>query len=97
MVVSACYSGSFIDPVKDTITLIIAATRHDRRSFGCADENYFTYFGRAFSKESLPQSRLFQDAFRRAEKLIKQWEAKEITKSDEEKKPMMKITQSRKW
>jgi hypothetical protein len=86
VVVSACYGGGFIDPVKDDTTLIITAARHDRRSFGCADENDFTYFGRAFFKESLPKSRSFQDAFRSAEKLIKQWEAKEIAKSDEPKK-----------
>lgn len=86
VVVSACYSGGFIDPIKDGTTLIITAARHDRRSFGCADENDFTYFGRAFFKESLPQSRSFQDAFRRAEKLIKQWEGREIAKSDEPKK-----------
>jgi hypothetical protein len=85
VVVSACYGGGFIDPVKDDTTLVITAARHDRRSFGCADENDFTYFGRAFFKESLPKSRSFQDAFRSAEKLIKQWEAKEIAKSDEPK------------
>lgn len=78
VVVSACYSGGFIDPLKDDGTLIIAAARHDRRSFGCADENDFTHFGRAFFKEALPNSRSFGEAFQKASVLVKEWEAKEF-------------------
>lgn len=77
IVVSACYAGGFIDPLKDENTLVIAAARHDRTSFGCADENEFTYFGRAFFKESLPQASSFQDAFRRAEVVVKEMELRE--------------------
>lgn len=77
VVVSACYSGGFIDPVKNDSTLVITAARHDRQSFGCADENDFTYFGRAFFKEALPQSRSFQEAFRRAEALVGDWERRD--------------------
>lgn len=74
VVVSACYAGGFIDSVKDKRTLIIAAARHDRRSFGCADENDFTYFGRAFFKDALPDSDSFQEAFAKAEKLVRERE-----------------------
>jgi hypothetical protein len=77
VVVSACYSGGFIAPLKDERTLVITAARHDRSSFGCADESDFTYFGRAFFKESLPKSRSFVEAFRRAETLVKDWERKD--------------------
>src|SRR5205814_10260788 len=80
IVVSACYSGGFIDPLKDDTTLIITAARHDRASFGCADENDFTYFGRAFFKEALPASRSFQDAFARADALLAEWEKEEQPK-----------------
>jgi hypothetical protein len=76
IVVSACYSGGFIPPLQDERTLVITAARRDRRSFGCADENDFTYFGRAFFKEALPKSQSFQDAFRTAEALVGEWEAK---------------------
>ena len=76
IVVSACYSGGFIPPLQDAHTLVITAARPDRRSFGCADENDFTYFGRAFFKEALPKSQSFQDAFRTAEALVGEWEAK---------------------
>ncbi len=74
VVVSACYAGGFIDPVKDSRTLVITAARHDRRSFGCADENDFTYFGRAFFKDALPGSSSFQEAFAKAEKLVRERE-----------------------
>jgi hypothetical protein len=81
IVVSACYSGGFIGPLQDERTLVITAARSDRRSFGCADENDFTYFGRAFFKESLPKSQSFQEAFRNAEVLVGQWEGKELDES----------------
>jgi len=77
VVVSACYAGGFIDPLRDDHTLVITAARRDRSSFGCADENEFTDFGRAYFKEALPQSSSFQDAFRRASALVDEWEKKD--------------------
>lgn len=74
VLVSACYGGGFIDALQDGTTLVIAAARKDRRSFGCRDDNDFTYFGRAYFKESLPRARSFQDAFYQAEVLVRQWE-----------------------
>ncbi|HKU48264.1 MAG TPA: C13 family peptidase, partial [Burkholderiales bacterium] len=80
VVVSACYSGGFIDALRDDSTLIITAARHDRTSFGCADENDFTYFGRAFFKEALPSSRSFRDAFEKADALVGEWERRDLPK-----------------
>jgi hypothetical protein len=79
VVVSACYAGGFIDGLRDPRTLVLAAARHDRRSFGCADENDFTYFGRAFFKEALPASASFEDAFSKAQTLIAEWESRDTT------------------
>lgn len=79
IVVSACYSGGFIDALKDDHTLIITAARRDRQSFGCSDDNDFTYFGRAFFQEALPRSASFQDAFARARTLVEEWERRDIT------------------
>lgn len=81
VVVSACYSGGFIEPLQDGRTLIITAARKDRASFGCADENDFTYFGRAYFKESLPKATSFRDAFRKAEALVQEWEARDAGKA----------------
>jgi hypothetical protein len=74
VVVSACYGGGFVDAIRNDRTLVITAARRDRQSFGCADENDFTYFGRAYFKEALPQSGSFQDAFGKAEALVRRWE-----------------------
>ena len=81
VVVSACYGGGFIDALRDDSTLVIAAARQDRRSFGCSDENDFTYFGRAYFKEALPESDSFQAAFARAAQLINDWEDKDAGKA----------------
>ncbi|MFN2644085.1 MAG: C13 family peptidase, partial [Burkholderiales bacterium] len=101
IVVSACYSGGFIEPLKDDSTLIITAARHDRTSFGCADENDFTYFGRAFFKEALPASRSFEEAFAKADALVSEWEKKEQPK-EPRSLPQMQSTaaiaaQLRRW
>jgi hypothetical protein len=77
VVVSACYGGAFIDPVQDGRALVIAAARQDRRSFGCRDDNDFTYFGRAYFKESLPRAESFEDAFYKAEALVREWELRD--------------------
>ena len=80
VVVSACYSGGFIDSLRDDNTLVITASRYDRSSFGCTDKADFTYFGRAFFKEALPKSRTFQEAFTRADQLVDEWERKDQPK-----------------
>ena len=78
VLISACYSGGFLEPLKDERTLVITAARHDRQSFGCADENDFTYFGRAYFERALPQASSFQDAFRKAETLVHEMEVREL-------------------
>lgn len=56
VVISACYSGGFIPPLKDDKTLVMTAARADRVSFGCSEENDFTYFGRALFAEALNET-----------------------------------------
>ncbi|MBC7786921.1 MAG: hypothetical protein H7Z18_05600 [Methylophilaceae bacterium] len=53
IVVLACYSGGFIDALKNDNTLILTAARRDRTSFGCGVESEFTYFGDAFFVQAL--------------------------------------------
>ncbi len=78
IVISACYSGGFIDSLENENHLILTAARRDRNSFGCATENNFTYFGRAFFKEALPKSTSFEDAFARAKIIISEWEGRDF-------------------
>lgn len=63
LVISACYSGGFIEPLKDDHSLIITASAADRQSFGCETGNDWTYFGEAYFAKALPQTRSFIDAF----------------------------------
>jgi hypothetical protein len=89
VLVSACYSGGFIEPLKSGSTMVITAARADRTSFGCADENDFTYFGRAFFKEALPASGSFFEAFTKAQVLVDEWERKDKTPDKERSLPQI--------
>ena len=70
IVVSACYSGSFIDELQSPTTLIITASATDKTSFGCINDAVYTYFGQAFWAESLPKLKHFQPAFNEAKQSI---------------------------
>jgi len=89
VLVSACYSGGFVDPLKSESTMVITAARADRASFGCADENDFTYFGRAFFREALPASGSFFEAFSKAQALVGEWERKDKTPEAERSLPQV--------
>jgi len=89
VLVSACYSGGFVEPLKSESTMVITAARADRTSFGCADENDFTYFGRAFFKEALPASGSFFEAFTRAQALVDKWEKEDKTPEAERSLPQV--------
>lgn len=77
VVVSACYSGGFIDALRDPDTLAIAAARADRPSFGCGADAEITWFGRAFLAEALNRVDDFVAAFELASELIAAWEREE--------------------
>jgi hypothetical protein len=70
IVISACYSGGFIDALKTDYSLIITASREDRASFGCGSENDMTYFGKAFFDEQLRHSHSYVGAFKKAAAVI---------------------------
>lgn len=53
IMVSACYSGGFIETLKDEYTAIMTASAVDRMSFGCEDERELTYFGEALLQNQL--------------------------------------------
>ena len=70
IVVSACYSGGFIEPLSDANTLIMSASREDKNSHGCSHEADWTFFGKAYFDEALRSTHNFEDAFHKASKLI---------------------------
>ena len=53
IVVSACHAGSFIPALAGPTSLVIAAARADRSSFGCEDRRRWTYFGDAYFNRAL--------------------------------------------
>jgi hypothetical protein len=66
IVVSACYSGTFVKPLADESTIIITASARNRSSFGCSDTRELTYFGEAFYRDALPDSTYLRVAFEAA-------------------------------
>ena len=77
VVVSACFSGAFIDALKNDHTLVITASAADRPSFGCEDGADLTYFGEAFFQDQLNQETDFLTAFEGTEVLIRMREEAE--------------------
>src|SRR5450432_3922691 len=77
IVISACYSGGFIEALKDDTTMVITAARADRPSFGCGTDSEITDFGRAFFVEGLNHSDSFPAAFAVASSLIDAWETRD--------------------
>ena len=77
IIVSACYSGGFVNSLKDENTLVISASAVDKNSFGCSNEAEWTYFGKAYFDEALRKTHSFVDAFESAKPVIAEWEKKE--------------------
>ena len=77
VVISACYSGSFIDALRDDQSIILTAAAPDRTSFGCADDRNLTYFGEAFFRDALPGAPSLRWAFEQASAEIEAREREE--------------------
>jgi hypothetical protein len=80
VIVSACFSGSFIDTLASPETLIVTAAAADRSSFGCSHENDWTYFGEAYFAHALKKTASFVDAFGLATTRISKRESREHKK-----------------
>jgi hypothetical protein len=91
VVVNACYSGGFVDALRDDSTLVIASARADRTSFGCGADSDITYFGKAFLAEALNQTTSIPDAFARAKNAVAEWEDRD---KEEHSEPQIATTRS---
>ncbi|MEB3768092.1 C13 family peptidase [Acinetobacter sp. MD2] len=74
IVISACYSGSFVPALQSDNTLVITAAAADRSSFGCNNEQDYTYFGRAFFDQAMREKSTLHDAFIEAQATVGKWE-----------------------
>ena len=90
IVVSACYSGSWIAALSNGNTLVITAADATHTSYGCGSKSDLTYFGRAMFDEQLKTTYSFAQAFKAALPIIKQREI-EGKKDDGFSNPQMVI------
>jgi hypothetical protein len=70
IVISACFSGGFIEPLKDDNTLIITAADAFHSSFGCDYDSDYTWFSQAFYDEALRETFSFVEAFEAAKETV---------------------------
>lgn len=83
IIISACYSGGFIEPLASPTTLLITAASADRNSFGCGHDGKYTYFGDAYFEKGLKQTRSFIKAYAKAAEIIHAREKKEGFKNSD--------------
>jgi len=77
VVISACYSGGFIDALKEAHTMVVTASDARHTSFGCGNAFDFTYFSKAYYDEALRKTRSFERAFALARDSVRRREQKE--------------------
>lgn len=77
VIVSACYSGVFLDPLINDNTVVLTAADDKNPSFGCANEREWTYFGDAFFNQGVRPGKDLREAFEDAKRLILSWEARD--------------------
>lgn len=107
IVVSACFSGGFLDVLKNDDTLILTASSRDHESYGCGDATEYTYFSEAYFVNALARQDSFVDAFSQARGLIEAREKSEgkdpsrpqiyIGKNIREKLEQLKAARQAKW
>ncbi len=70
LILSACYSGSFIDTLKVSNRTIMTSASATTQSFGCAYEDKNTYFIEALLKDKINPNESVQTWFDRASKAV---------------------------
>jgi len=91
LVVNACYSGGFIDALRDDSTMVLTSARSDRTSFGCGAQSDITYFGKAFLAEALNKTTSIREAFDLAKQSVSEWEDAD---KEEHSEPQIATTRS---
>ncbi|WP_353204666.1 C13 family peptidase [Sphingomonas sp.] len=76
VMISACYSGVFVDPLASDDGVIITAASSDRTSFGCQADSDWTFFGDALINTALRKAQPLAAADAEARALIAAWEAR---------------------
>lgn len=77
VIVSACFSGTFIDALRNANTLILTAASAEKTSFGCSSDRELTYFGEAFFGDALAAENDFIKAAEAARRSVSKREREE--------------------
>lgn len=77
IIISACFSGSWISRLATDDTIVMTAASADRTSFGCAEDRPLTYFGDAFLNGPLSRGASLAESFEGAKKTVTKWEQDE--------------------
>jgi hypothetical protein len=77
IIISACFSATWIPALASDDTIVITAAAKDRTSFGCDDTRRLTFFGEAFLEGPLARGASLHDAFETARGTVSKWEAQE--------------------
>ena len=88
VLVSACYSGGYLDALSGPQTVVMTSARSDRTSFGCGGDFETSYFGRAYLLEALNQHKDLLKAFQSAEKSVSE---REITEGQLASFPQVRV------
>jgi len=83
ILVSSCYSGGFVNPLKNDYTVVFTASAKDKQSFGCSSKSDFTYFGKAIFKEQMEKNYNILSSFKKAILSIRKRERAERLKSSD--------------
>lgn len=88
--ISACYAGSWIEPLAGDTTLVMTAADAENTSYGCGRKSPITFFGRAMYEEALRETRDFEAAHALARQRIEQRE-QEAGKDDGYSNPQLRM------
>ena len=77
IIISACYSGSFVPALANDNRIIITAASKDRVSFGCSSESKATYFIEEFFQHSFDASMSLSQLFSQASRQVAERERRE--------------------
>ena len=80
VVVSACYSGAFVQPLASPNALVITAANANRQSFGCGKKSPITEVSKALYLEALRETRSFPAAAREAMRIVHETEREQRRK-----------------
>lgn len=75
LILSACYSGTFVPALWSETTALFTAASASRTSFGCEADNDWTFFGDAMINRALRKPQPLEGASAEALRLVGEWEA----------------------